>query len=571
MNGKWRQPVRGIDGLEKVKTDLLVIGTGLAGMWAAIMAREKGVRDVVMVDKGSIADSSQSKMCAGATIYCERRDNADKWLAELVHMQSLLSRQDMLSDMLSESERILKRLKSWGLWYKRMPWGSTRLPVGGTRRLKMRAMVRYKNLSGGAALVGPMKERILGGEYRLYSKVMITDLLMRDDRVAGAIGIHRLSGKIIVFESRAIVLATADCSFRNTGCIGQATGDGFRLAYNAGARLTNMEFLGSNTGSPDLSFEAFADIAAVYGCRFRNAKGEVFMKNYSPLGDRAEPFRIAQAMADEADKGNGPPFHFDMRGRLWRMILSRVYMKNMSGYMRQIFTAVERRGFEIRQVPQVWAPLIRTIRGGVRTELNGSCDVSGLFPAGVAQSMDPIGVNGFSTLRAMWSGRRAGETAARFLNDADGIEPRRSEVRDLCSKALLPMTKSSGYKADSILEELQNLIFPYRTSLKKSSPALECALKGFQDLRENVLPEMSADNSHDLVKVHEVAGMIVTGELYLSASLTRKETRGDHYRADYPETDNRQWLKWINLEKGSNGNPAISYEDVPLDDYQVKS
>lgn len=103
-----------------IETDLLIIGSGFAGMWAAISAKDHGVNDIAMVDKGAIGDSSKSKTCAGATIYCESGDDIDVWLEEFTRVQRYLSRQDIVSHLFETSESRLKRMQSWGLWYKRM-------------------------------------------------------------------------------------------------------------------------------------------------------------------------------------------------------------------------------------------------------------------------------------------------------------------------------------------------------------------------------------------------------------------------------------------------------------------
>ncbi len=553
-----------------VETDLLVIGSGLGGLWSALSARDNGVENVVVVDKGAIADSSQSKMCAGATIYCGPRDNADLWLGELVRQQGYLSRQDMVIDMLSTSYARLLRLKSWGLWYKRTPWGSTTLPVGGARHLRMNAMARFKDLGGGSALVAPIKEQVKAGDVRFYSKIMITSLLKNKGRIAGAMGVHRITGKTVGFKAGCIVLATADCGFRNSACIGQATGDGFLLAYDAGARLNNMEFLGSNTGSPQYSLEAFADLAAGYGCKFLNAGKETFMGRYAASADRAEPFRIAQTMADEMEKGNAPPFYLDMTGLRWRLFLKFLYKRNATGFLLRMFEALEEHGVDPTGRPQEWGPLIRTIRGGVRTNMDCMSDSPGLFAAGTAQSVDPAGLNGYSTMRVMWSGERAGRAAAGFLNDIGDTEIDREDLDQKRRDALLPMKRKSGVHPDTVIGRLQNVILPYWVSLRKTEASLRSALAEVESIRYNCLPDLYAHDPHQLVKAHEARNMVLAAEFYLRASLKRNETRGDHYRADFPKTDNKKWLKWINIEKGEAGRPLLSTEEVPLQRYGLQ-
>ncbi|MCX7710979.1 MAG: FAD-binding protein [Clostridia bacterium] len=553
-----------------IDTDLLVIGSGLGGLWSAWAALDSGLNRVAIVDKCSIGESSQSKMSAGATVYCTKRDPFDLWFKELVEQQKYLSRQDMVEDMLKTSGQLLEKQKEWGLWYEKMPWGSPTLHVGGTKNLKMHVLPRYKGIGGGGAIVNVIKDQVLakGGEF--YSKVMITGLLHSQGKVCGAVGVDRMTGETLTFKSRGVVIATADCSFGNTGCIGHSTGDGYKLAYDMGARLTNMEFWGSNTGSPQYSFESISDTAANFGCRFYNNKGQYFTHKYTSAGDKAEPFKIAQAMADEAENGGGPPYYFDMRSLAWRLGYQLVLKRKMTGFVTQMFEELKRQGIDPFERPMEWVPLMRTIRGGIRTDMNCMTDIPGLFAAGTAQALDPNGLNGISTVRAMWSGQQAGRQAARYINGsydikATGVD-NLSEARSLAVK---PLKNSGAIKPVEVIGLIQMIVFPYNISLKKDSKSLLMAIRAIRNLKSVMEIELAADSPHELSKAHEAMNMTLTAELYLTASLLREESRGDHYREDYQKTDNKNWLKWINLKNGGNGNIATEIEPVPLNKYKL--
>ncbi len=291
----------------RCETDLLIIGTGFAGLWAAIAAREAGAGRIALVDKGAIALSSQSRLCAGATIYALPGDLLDVWLRDLVTANGFLSRQPLVSEILASSGARLRRLESWGVAYARAGDGYLRLPSRGFRHVKMMVMPRFRDRVGGAAVADARYRRARPGT-RVFPRVLVTDLLQRDGRVAGAVGLDRTTAEPIAFSARAVILATADCGFRgNYVCTDATTGDGFRLAYEQGARLSNMEFLCTNTGSPHFGFEG-TGVALKWGGRLVNARGEAFMSRYHPDADSAEIHELVQAMAREAEQGNGPPF-----------------------------------------------------------------------------------------------------------------------------------------------------------------------------------------------------------------------------------------------------------------------
>jgi len=218
-----------------MESDLLIIGSGFAGLWAAVSAREAGVKRVTVVDKASIGMSSQSRLSAGATIYCLPEDDADLWLRSISEAQGFLCHQDMVADMLETSHARLRKLEQWGVLYQRDGEGKGyfRLPSRGLPHVKMLVRPHFGDKIGGSAVVDALRRQAIRSRIRQVPRVLITDLLQRDGRIAGALGVDRSSGVLRTFRARAVVLATADCSFRgHYVCTDATTGDAFRLAYD---------------------------------------------------------------------------------------------------------------------------------------------------------------------------------------------------------------------------------------------------------------------------------------------------------------------------------------------------
>ncbi len=142
--------------IPRVETDLLIIGTGFAGLWAAISAREAGVERVAMVDKASIAMSSQSRLCAGATIYCLPEDDVEVWLRDIVEANGFLSRQPLVEEILKTSAERLRKLEEWGVHYPQNAEGEFAIPSSVVERWGLhspRSNLRTR------ALVGPRLAR----------------------------------------------------------------------------------------------------------------------------------------------------------------------------------------------------------------------------------------------------------------------------------------------------------------------------------------------------------------------------------------------------------------------------
>ncbi|RIK05433.1 MAG: hypothetical protein DCC49_12435 [Acidobacteria bacterium] len=556
--------------------DVLVVGSGFAGLWAAISAVDSGAETVGIIDKGAIAMSSQSKMSAGATVYCLPGDDLDVWVEEYAEAQSGLSRRDFVREILASSYDRLRRLEEWGVEYERIP-GATeatppaerylRLPSRGFKNVKMMVRPRWRKRTGGSAVIAAMRQQVIRRRVQRIPHTLVTALLRDDGRVTGVVAVDRRSAEPMAIGASAVVLAASDCSFRgNYACADSVTGDAFRLAYDAGVRLSNMEFLCVNTGSPKFGFEG-TGIALRYGGKLVDKDGRQFVHHYHPEGDLAEVSVLVQAMAREAGKGNGPPFFLDLSGG--RGSFLEVALDRMGGFMPINIARLKECGTDIFDEPQEWVPAVQTLRGGVRTDTRCESDLSGLFAAGLSQAVDPCLFNGWSSMRAMWSGERAGKSAAEFAAIAGRPRshepPRQSGNPDHSEKfatATAPLGRK-GAPADEILEKLHETIFPWNVSILKSEKSLGDALSSVESIRDEALCEIAAADPHELAKAHETANMISAAEMFLRSSLARTESRTDHFREDFPETDNVNWLKWINLRRGEKGAMELDTETVP--------
>jgi succinate dehydrogenase/fumarate reductase flavoprotein subunit len=556
--------------IDRVEADLLIVGSGFAGLWAAIRAREEGVERVVLVDKASIAMSSQSRLCAGATIYCLPEDDAEVWLRDMVEANGFLSRQPLLEEILESSGDRLRKLEEWGVRYPQDPAGGyLRIPSRGFRHVKMMVMPRFRERVGGSAVADALRRRAIRGGIGRHPRMVVTDLLQRDGRVAGALALDRDTAEPRLFAARAVLLATADCSFRgNYVCTDSTTGDGFRLAFDQGVRLSNMEFLCTNTGSPRFGFEG-TGVALKWGGRLLNARHESFMENYHPDANAAEIHELVQAMVRETRAGHGPPFYAEM-GEAWQKRI-RPALAGIGGFMPINLAKLEAEGVDLAR-PQEWVPAVQSLRGGVRVGTDGQSDLPGLFAAGMAEALDPGLFNGWSTMRAMGSGERSGRGAAAYLREAGPARPRDDEVAGLAERATAALRPdgAGGLRSDEVIERMHRTMFRPDVSILKSTKALEQGLAEIEGIRVEAAHGLAAEDAHGLAKIHETRSMLLSAEMCLRASLARCESRGSHFRDEYPETDNEGWLAWVNLWRSSEGGMEVEREEVPLESYPIQ-
>jgi succinate dehydrogenase/fumarate reductase flavoprotein subunit len=550
---------------QELRADLLVIGGGFGGLFAAIQARKRGVRDVLIVDKGAVGLTGQSRMAAGATIFVHPGDDVEQWADAIFRGQNGLCNQDMVESFLAGSTERLREIESLGVVY-RAGGGEKylRMPSRGLAPAMMTLFPQYRGMTGGSALTTALREQALALGVRFCDKVFISDLIVQDGRAAGAVGCQRRTGEFCVFHSQAVVVAACDCSFRgNYACVEATTGDAFGMAHRAGVDLCNMEFLCSNTGPVRFNFEGTGP-AGQLGARFRNAGEEAFMSRYRQEGDRAELNFIVQAMAREVRSGSGPPFYFDFRGLPEG--LEQGYMA-MGGWMPRNLARLREAGITPFGTRADWTINIQTLRGGIKTDLQCMSNLGGLFAAGTAHSMGPGLFNGWSSGRSIWSGSAAGHSAAAWIRGGNAARPNRDRLGELRERLFgHPIDAERGdLSLHDVTLRLQRCLFAYETSVMKSQASLERARREVRAIAEEAMPRVRISDHHEFIRFQETQNMLLTAELFLTASLLRTETRSDHFREDYPEPD-PAWLQWIVFNRGLEAGHRI--EPLPWPDYR---
>jgi succinate dehydrogenase / fumarate reductase flavoprotein subunit len=291
------------------------------------------------------------------------------------------------------------------------------------------------------------------------------------------------------------------------------------------------------------------------------------MDKYSPkLGANTDPHYNVIGMAYEAREGRGP-FYFDISQI--KPEDRELMTKPQTGWQMLNYQKLVNLGIDFFTQNTEWMPQVIGSFGGLSPDINGFTNVPGLFGAGRALSMDPgVYMGGFALCLTAVTGHMTGESVADYIITRKPSELDIKEVSSLKNRLYFPLGKA-GMTPKQVLRKVQEALFPYDASIIKSEASLKGALAKIERVKEELLPQMTAKDSHYLMKLIEVRAMAFTAELYLRASLMRTETRGGHYREDYPDRDNKNWLKWILI---SQENDKLSFRTapVPLDKYKFK-
>jgi len=559
---------------EIVETDVLVVGGGLAGCWAAIRASEFPV-SVVLADKARVSRSGTSTFAAGVMLAPQSGDDLEAWRQEIVERGDYLNDQEWVEVLLREQVARIEDMNRWGFPFERDEEGRLIRTIGRGHQTSRMLMFHGKKL------MEHMRRQCLQRGVRLLERIMVTELLTADgqqptkERVIGALGLHTRTGKTYLLKCRALIMAAGPAGPRmGGGFVDNISGDGVAAAFRAGAQLTGMEFcVKTNIVVWQRKYMAFGiNMIQGSGARIVNAKGERFMEKYDPaLLERARTHVLGQAFTKEVLEGRGPVY-VDMRHLPQEAFdrFRRVIPKTM-----QVFDAagIDPTKEMIECTPFVGCPASWSGNGGIRINLQCESTVPGLLAAGSCTKTLPHGtyaVGGLNLAYCCVSGHRAGERAAQ-LAQALGpqIETDQEQVRTLMASILGPLGREGGPTADEVMEKVKRITIPARYSFFKHEKRIRETLERLQDIQEKELPCLVASDVHEMVKAVEVRNYVESAVLTYSAALERKESRENHYREEYPYRDDENWLKWLNVRRTKNGFELWS-EDIPFERYPVK-
>ena len=540
--------------------DVLVIGGGYSGSWAAIRAAALGCR-VLVVDKGPGNWGGLGMMSGGDMIVMQPEFQVDDLLDDLVYYYDGLCDQTQIRTILEASYRRFLDLESWGHVFARDDSG--RLLCVPQRDLPhMRYYVYHPYGKGGAHASALLTEKMREHGVRRISNVEITEILKDGDAVCGAAGFHARSGAPCLFRARAVILCSHTGGWKESYLANTCAGEGAYLAFQAGAKLRNMEFVSHWNAPVQFAWEGQTGLLP-YGARFLNNKGEDFMRRYSPVhGAKADPHYNIRGMALETQAGNAPIW-FDTSTMSEEGV--RV-MTPAGGWMKLNNEKLKSLGIDFFHMKTPWTPSGKISFGGVAADEHCMTNVPGLFAAGRALSVHAgVYMGGWDTCITSTTGYIAGEEAAKLVAGLGEAGAKASELTP--DSDMLGLLGRPGIAPKDIVRRMQEIMAHTDVSILKTGEGLSRALAEVEEVRDNLLPEMGASEPHYLLKAMEARSMTMLTEMYLKSSLARRESRCGHYRQDHPGRDKD--IRWIVVDK-ADGRVRTSQQMLPLESYPIK-
>jgi succinate dehydrogenase / fumarate reductase, flavoprotein subunit len=552
--------------------DVLVIGAGLAGQRAALAAAEQGV-SVGIISKVHPVRSHSNAAQGGINAALEEGDSWESHAFDTVKGSDYLGDQDAIEIMCREAPEEILHLEHLGVTFHRNEEGRL-----GTRAFGGASQARTYYVADitGQAIMHVLYEQLMKHAERIdrYEEWFTTALALDGDGdCVGAVTRNVADGAMELFRSKAVILATGGNGqmYRPTTNALICTGDGISMAYRVGATLMDMEMIQYHPTTLAGKGFLITEGARGEGAHLLNARGERFMDKYAPNKmELASRDVVSRAEQTEINEGRGFP---DGTVALDITVVPR---KRIHEALREIvLVGRDFAGVDITREPIQIKPGNHYTMGGVKTDVVGATSVPGLYAAGEVACVSVHGGNRLganSLLDTLIFGRRSGEDAAARAKHTEPGAPSTAVLDDEERKIteLMARERGSGRRISELREEL-GATMDEHLGVFRTAEGIETALGVVRRLTEELGSAYIDDRgmvfNQDVLAAIELGYMLDNAECTCVAALHRAESRGAQYRSDFPERNDSDWLKHIDLSMNAEA-PEISYSDVTITQWE---
>src|SRR5579885_2294590 len=563
--------------------DALIIGAGGAGLMAAMQLYPHGQVAVISKLYPTRSHTGAAQGGIGAALGNHEEDHWEWHMFDTVKGSDYLADQDAVEILCREAIETVYDLEHWGLPFSRTPEGKiAQRPFGGHTREYGKAPVKrscYAADRTGHMILQTCYQQCIKNQVHFYNEYQVLDVLVGKGRCAGVVAMCLAPGELDTFHAKAVIFASGGCGkfYRVTSNAHSLTGDGMWVAFRRGIPLEDMEFFQFHpTGIYKMGI-LLSEAARGEGGILRNKDGERFMQRYAPtLLDLAPRDMVSRAMYQEIREGRGIDgrnyLHLDLT-HLGEEVLDKK-LPDITEFVRTYL------GVEPKTQLIPIQPTAHYAMGGIPTDLDGRVildpqwtPLPGFYAAGEVACVSVHGANRLGTnslVDLIVFGRRAGKHMAKFITENEHV-PLPPEPEAYSREMVDRLYTSTGHEsAARIRSTLQNEMLE-RVFVERDERGLRHALDtldGLQDAYSKVqLQDKGKTFNTELVEAVELGFLLECSEATIHGALARTESRGAHYRTDYPQRDDANWLKHTLAYKGTKAHDVrLDYKDVILVD-----
>ena len=511
-----------------LRADFLIIGSGIAALRAA--AELAGAGDVLVLTKAEPSEGNTGYAQGGIAAAVSADDSPELHGADTIAAGDGLCDERAVAALVEDGPRYVGELIEWGARFDRGADGQPALAIEGAHSARR---VLHARDATGREIGRVLWERVsVLPRVSTHSHARVVGLLLENGRCVGATFLQD-DGSFATAGAAQVLLATGGAGqvFRETTNPAVATGDGVAMAYTAGARVADLEFVQFHPTALNVPGQPrflLSEALRGEGARLLNSSGEAFMTRYEKAGDLASRDRVARAIVREGER-TGSPVYLSMEQLDPAFVHTRFPL---------ISEACRRAGLDLATDRIPVGPAAHYVMGGVHTDLDARTSIPGLYAAGEVACTGVHGANRLasnSLLEGLVFGARAGRAMATAGGRDWPVGPHTSVESDGPS--------SPTGRDDSPIDaaDVQDLMWR-NAGLFRDRAGLSAALSALESAWRNVDRRIRAKEPLD-AQAWRTASLVTVGRLIARAALRRHESRGAHYRADYPQRDDIHWKR----------------------------
>jgi len=569
----------------KFTHDVVIVGSGLAGLRAALEVA--GHADVALISK-VFPTRSHSGAAQGGISAALGNEEPDSWewhMYDTVKGGDYLTDQDAAEVLAKDAIRAVVELEHMGVPFNRTPEGKiAQRPFGGHTRNFGEAPIKracYAADRTGRVILDTLFGEAVRKGIKVYSEFNLVDLVMEHGRCTGVVVYELADGSLHTLNSRAVLLATGGFGkvYKTTSNCFANTGDGVYFAYRAGIPLQDMEFVQFHpTGIYGLGV-LISEAARGEGGILRNGPGERFMERYAPtIKDLAPRDMVSRAIMTEIQEGRG------IEGRDFvNLDLTHLGKDRLAEKLSDISSFAKiYLGLDTASDPIPVAPTCHYMMGGIPTNADGQVlddkfePVPGLYAAGECACISVHGANRLgcnSLVDLVVFGRRAGMQIERDLKVLDASPLSEKPQAALKERIEAIKNRRKGLRTVDLRSAAQQIMTDY-CSVFRNEKDLKSAISELRSLRERyddvAVDDRGTTFNTDILEALELESLLGLAEAILVSALARQESRGAHFRQDFPERDDAGWLKHT-LVQQTAAEPRVFSKPVVITRFQPKA
>lgn len=547
--------------VDTITTDLVILGSGGAGLFAALHAYDANPHASMLITvKGLLGKSGCTRMVQGGyNAVLHPSDSLEQHFRDTIEGGAYLNDQELAWTLIKTApERIRELEMRMGCFFDRNPDGTIHQKAFAGQSFDR--TVHRGDLTG-IEIMTRLMEQVFRRDIPTLEDHRALELLLTPDGngVAGALFVDMRRGTFLVVRAKATLLATGagPTMYKIMAPSAEKTTDGLAMAFRAGARLVDMEMVqfhptGLLVGDSSMSGTVLEEGLRGVGGRLFNGRMERYMEKYDPARlERSTRDIVSRSSYLEIMAGRGSPHggvYIDV-SHLGAEFVER----NFPGMVERCRDV----GFDLAREPVEVSPTAHYLMGGVKIDPACRCNLDGLFVAGEdsggVHGANRLGGNGVACSTVF--GGIAGESMAAYIDGKPLPAFSERQVREAITRAMAPFDRSSGEDVYALRDELLTLMWE-KAGLVRHAVDLASAQKALAVLRERALhvrvsgsPRLNAEWQAWL----NLDSLLTVSDIIVASAMQRRESRGAHYRSDYPKTDNERYLQNVYVQRDGDG------------------